>query len=413
MRGGPGSSARAAALVRSEAEGPSRVGLAGQLRGRWSDALVGALTPILELLVDEEVTEIEANAFDEVWVKGHGWRGHKRIQGVGWSDEPDFLLACVRVGEVIGRTVSRRTPLLNGRLPGGERVNVVIPPACERIALTIRKFPAETMTFDILERKGSLNRAVRDLCEGLVLARQSILVAGGTSAGKTSLLNALSRVIREDERIITIEDARELQIQQPHWVALETVEPYEAGAHPVTIGDLVRNALRQTPDRIIVGEVRGEEAFYLLRAFSTGHGGGFGTIHSNDAEDGLHQLQLLAQMAPVAGLTAQVVASMVGRAVDVVVYQRHFQESGARRIVEVIELEKPGVAVGPSGEIGYRYRRLVQWNAETEIWEFPQGPSARLRHGLAAAGCRWAGEVTEDQERTAVDGASPEDTALR
>jgi Flp pilus assembly CpaF family ATPase len=136
-------------------------------------------------------------------------------------------------------------------------------------------------------------------------------------------------------------------------VALETVEPYEAGAHPVTIGDLVRNALRQTPDRIIVGEVRGEEAFFLLRAFSTGHGGGFGTIHSNDAEDGLHQLQLLAQMAPVAGLTAPVVASMVGRAVDVVIYQRHFQESGARRIVEVIEREKPGVAVGPSGEVGY------------------------------------------------------------
>jgi len=376
--------------------------------------LVGALTPILELLVDEGVTEIEANAFDDVWVKGHGWRGHRRVAGVGWSDEADFLLACVRVGEVIGRTLNRRTPLLNGRLPGGERVNVVIPPACERIALTIRKFPAETMTFDILERKGSVNHAVRGLCEALVVARQSMLVAGGTSAGKTSLLNALSRVIAHDERIITIEDARELQIQQPHWVALETVEPYELGAQPVTIGDLVRNALRQTPDRIIVGEVRGEEAFYLLRAFSTGHGGGFGTIHANDAEDALHQLQLLAQMAPVAGLTAQVVAAMVGRAVDIVIYQRHFSESGTRRIVEVLEVDKPGVTFGGAGEIEYRYRQLVQWNVDAETWDFLDSPSERLRRALAAAGFDWPGVLaTDDDERTTVDGNPREDAVLR
>lgn len=395
---------------RAQSDAPSRVGFAGQLRGRWSDALVGALTPILELLVDDRVTEIEANAWDEVWVKGHGWRGHRRVEGVGWSDQSDFLLACVRVGEVIGRTLNRRTPLLNGRLPGGERVNVVIPPACDRIALTIRKFPAETMTFDTLEQDGSVNGPVRDLCEALVLARQSVLVAGGTGAGKTSLLNALSRVIPAYERIITIEDARELQIQQPHWVALETVEPYEPGAQPVTIGDLVRNALRQTPDRIIVGEVRGEEAFYLLRAFSTGHGGGFGTIHSNDAEDGLHQLQLLAQMAPIAGLTAQVVAAMVARAVDVVIYVRHFGESGARRIVEIVELEKPGLVVGPAGEISYRFRRLVGWNAESGTWEFPEPPSPRLRRAMDAIG--FYGPA-EHEERTTVDGNVPENTAFR
>lgn len=394
---------RLAAPHAADREDPSRVGVAGRLRGTWSDALVGALTPILGLLVDERVTEIEANAFDEVWVRAHGWRGHRRAEGVGWNDEADFLLACVRVGEVIGRTLSKRTPLLNGRLPGGERVNVVIPPACERIALTIRKFPRETMTFDILERLGSVNRAVRRLCEALVLARQSMLVAGGTSAGKTSLLNALSRVIPAHERIVTIEDARELQIQQPNWVSLETVEPYEVGAHPVTIGDLVRNALRQTPDRIIVGEVRGEEAFYLLRALSTGHGGGFGTIHANDGEDGLHQLQLLAQMAPVGGLTAQVVAAMVGRAVDVVIYQRHFPDSGTRRVVEVLELEKPGVAFGAGGDVRYLYRRLVAWNADHETWEFPDEPSARLGRELGAVGFDWSA-AADSEERTEVDG---------
>src|SRR5439155_14430762 len=122
-----------------------------------------------------------------------------------------------------------------------------------------------------------------------VLLRKSILVAGGTGSGKTTLLNALSREIPEHERIVTIEDARELRIAQPNWVALETVEPYADGASAITIGDLVRNALRQTPDRIVVGEVRGDEAFHLLRALSTGHGGGFGTIHANDGEDALHQ----------------------------------------------------------------------------------------------------------------------------
>jgi pilus assembly protein CpaF len=357
---------------------------------------VSALTPLLELLVDDAVTEIEANGYDDVWIKGNGWRGHRRAPAAKWFDRADFEIACVRISDVIGRSLSRRSPLLNARLPGGERVNIAIAPACERIALTIRKFPAETMTFDILEAKGSVNRAVRQICESLVVARQSILVAGGTGAGKTSLLNALSRVIPPYERIITIEDARELQIQQPNWVAMETVEPYEAGATPVTIGDLVRNALRQTPDRIIVGEVRGEEAFFLVRALSTGHGGGFGTIHSNDAEDGLHQLQLLAQMAPVAGLTSHAVASMVARAVEVVIYQRLFDEEGARRVAEVLEVERPGVRIGPSGDITYRLRRLVLWDEDARNWVFPAAPSERLCRALELRGLEWPVPVSED-----------------
>jgi pilus assembly protein CpaF len=351
--------------------------------------LVSALTPLLDLLVDETVTEIEANGFDDVWIKGSRWRGHRRAEGVGWNDQADFEIACIRISDVIGRSLSKRTPLLNARLPGGERVNIAIGPACDRIAVTIRKFPAEAMTFDIFERNGSVNGLVRRLCEGLVLARQSILVAGGTGAGKTSLLNALSRVVPSHERIVTVEDARELQIQQPNWVAMETVEPYEAGATPVTIGDLVRNALRQAPDRIIVGEVRGDEAFYLLRAFSTGHGGGFGTVHANDGEDALHQLQLLAQMAPLGGLNAQVVASMVARAVDVVIYQKHFEDENARRIVEVLEVDRPGVDFGRAGEIAYRLRRLVTWSQEDGVWTFPDEPSKRLRRALEQKGCSW------------------------
>lgn len=374
------------------------------LRGNWPDGLLSALTPILELLADERVTEIEANGYDDIWVKGSGWRGHRRAAGVRWHDRADFEIACIRISDVIGRALSKRTPLLNARLPGGERVNIAIAPACDRIAMTIRKFPAETMTFDILERKGTVDRPVRALCEGLVVTRQSILVAGGTGAGKTSLLNALSRLIPPHERVVTIEDARELQIQQPNWVAMETVEPYEQGALPVTIGDLVRNALRQAPDRIIVGEVRGEEAFYLLRALSTGHGGGFGTIHANDGEDALHQLQLLAQMAPIAGLSAQVVAAMVGRAVDVVIYQRHFEEENVRRIAEVIELAHPGVRFGPGGEIAYETRRLAIWNSDAHEWSFPEEPSANLLRALAAKGVGWPPDGGEFVEPTEIEG---------
>ena len=365
----------------------------------WSDGLRTALFPLLGLIDDPRITEIEANGFDDVWVKGAPWRGHRKTN-VSWSSQEDFRLACIRAGEVIGRKVSETSPLCNARLPGGERVNIAVPPACAQIALTIRLFPAETLTFDKLVEFGSMDTAVRTMLESLVLARKSILIAGGTGSGKTSLLNAMSQVIPSHERIVTIEDARELQIQQPNWVAMETVEPYQEGGTRVTIGDLVKNALRQTPDRIVVGEVRGEEAFYLLRALSTGHGGGLGTIHANDGEDALHQLQLLAQMADVGGLTAATVASMVGRAVDAVVYQGYFEEGNARRVSEVLELERPGVVVSRGGGIEYRYRRLLEWKAGGESWEYPQRPTAGLLASLERKKLPWPRESAEAEEGT-------------
>jgi pilus assembly protein CpaF len=250
----------------------------------------------------------------------------------------------------------------------------------------------------VLEQKRSVDAGVRQVCESLVLARKSILVAGGTGAGKTSLLNALSRLIPEHERVVTIEDARELRIEQENRVELETVEPYEDGVAPVTMGDLVRNSLRQTPDRIVVGEVRGEEAFYLLRALSTGHGGGFGTVHANDAVDALHQLQLLAQMAPVAGLTSQVVAAMVARAVDCVIFLGYFEDENVRRVTEVIEMERPGVIFADGG-IEYRTRQLVEWDAATGTWQYREGPSPRLQASLTRKGLPWpaAGPATAER----------------
>jgi pilus assembly protein CpaF len=203
-------------------------------------------------------------------------------------------------------------------------------------------------------------------------------------------VNALSRLIPGHERIVTIEDAKELQIQQPNWVSMETVEPYEEGVPPVTIADLVKNSLRQTPDRIIVGEVRGEEALYLLRSFSSGHGGGFGTVHCNDAEDALHMLQFLAQMAPVS-LAPSAVGLLVGRAVDVVVHQHYFEEEdGKRRVSEIIEVDHPnGAVVLPNGTVEFRYRRLVEWDPYGGKWVFVHAPSKALKRTIQKRGLPW------------------------
>jgi len=359
---------------------------------RWDSALLSALHPVRDLLEDDRVTEIEVNGFSDVWIKGEGVRGHQRVEGPGWADLQDFTTACTRISDVIQRRINQERPVLNGRLPGGERVNIVIPPACEKASMTIRKFPQDTMTMERLLAFKSVNPAIVTMAQSLVKARKSILVGGGTGAGKTSTLNALSRLIPMYERVVTVEDARELQIQNPNWVALETVEPYREGVVPVGIGDLVRNCLRMTPDRIVVGEVRGDEAFFLIRALSSGHGGGFGTIHCNDAHSSLRQLQLLAQMAPVGGLTSLVVAEMVGEAIDAVFYQALDEEDGKRRITEVIEVLKPGAVVNPSGGIKYHFRRLIRWNPWAKDWTFPQCPSAALLRSIELLDLEWPNE---------------------
>ncbi len=355
---------------------------------RWDASLLSALHPVRELLEDEGITEIEVNGASDIWVKGEGIRGHRKVEGIGWADLHDFTTACTRISDVIQRRIHQDRPILNGRLPGGERVNIVIPPACEQGSMTIRKFPKDTMTMEKLLEYGTVNEDIVTMLRSLVLARKSIIVGGGTGAGKTSTLNALSRLIPLHERVVTVEDARELQIQNPNWVALETVEPYREGVAPVGIGELVRNCLRMTPDRIVVGEVRGEEAFWLLRALSSGHGGGFGTIHCNDAPAALRQLQLLAQMAPVGGLTSQGVAELVGEAIDVVVFQG-LEEDGGRRVRQVLEVGRPGVRVNPDGSYGYIHRVMVEWCSRSGAWIFPDGPSPRLRRALELQGLEW------------------------
>lgn len=366
---------------------------------RWPSNLLNTLMPIMDLMEDESITEVMCNAYNMVWAKCSKWRGHKLMQGYGWKDRSSYASSCQKLSEVVKRRLSEDRPLLNGRLPGGERVNVVFNPACDDIALTIRKFPAETMTISKLLEFGSINQEMATLLRSLVLSKRSTIVSGGTGSGKTSLLNALSAEIPANERIITVEDSRELQIQQPNWVALETVEAYKEGALSISIGDLVRNTLRMTPDRIIVGEVRGEEAFYLLRAFSTGHGGGFGTVHANDAEDGLRQLQFLSQMAPIGGLSPATIGQLVGSAVDIVVHAHFFDDlDGSRKVTEILEIEKPGAIVLPNGMVRYQVRQLAKYvideigtdeKGEPKIfgrWEYHNRPSQKLTRLAAFKG---------------------------
>ena len=227
------------------------------------------------------------------------------------------------------------------------------------------------------------------MMKSLVLLKKSTLVAGGTGSGKTSLLNALSRLLPDHERVVTVEDSRELQIQNQNWVALETVEPYKEGVPPVTIGDLVKNTLRQTPDRTIVGEVRGDEAFYLVRALSTGHGGGFGTIHANGGREALRQLQILAQMAPVGGLDGMLVAEMVGNAIDAVLYASYDEDTEERRVSEILEVNKPGALILPNGQAIYSVRHLVVWDEDKLEWVYRDRPSPKLLRTIQRRKLPW------------------------
>lgn len=360
---------------------------------RWEQRLLTSLQPILPLLEDDSITEIEVNGFNHVRAKGHSWRGHRLMNGVRWPSRESLLTACTRISEVTGRIVNDKRPLYDGRLPDGSRINIVVAPSCELVSLTIRKFPSETMSLEKLLGYGALSRELIQILHTLILARKNILVSGGTNSGKTSLLNALSRLIPDEERVVTVEDSRELQIKQPNWVALETVQAYKEGMVDVPIRALVKNTLRMTPDRIVVGECRGDEALDLLRAFSTGHSGGLSTVHANSAGDALDQVQLLAQFGVSGGVSGATVAQLVARAIDIVIQVKQFEEDDSRKVAEIIEVERPlGVRI-QDGAAQYLFRSLARYEvAGVETvgenprivgrWVYPEAPSGLLQATL-------------------------------
>ncbi len=320
----------------------------GEVAARIVRDTVG-LGPLEDLLADPEVDEVMVNGPDRVYVER---RGRIEPADVAFADEDELRNAIERILAPLGRRVDELSPMVDARLADGSRVNVVIPPlSIDGPALSIRRFSARRPGPDELIELGTLSEAQRRLLEEAVVARRSVLVSGGTGSGKTTLLNALSSFIAPTERVVTIEDAAELRLQQPHVVRLESRPAGVEGRGGVTIRDLLRNALRMRPDRIVIGEVRGVEALDLLTALNTGHDGALSTIHANSPADALSRLETLALMAGV-GLPHQAIAEQVRRGIELVVHLER-RVDGSRRVVEIAEVVRAagGTAVRSTADV--------------------------------------------------------------
>ncbi|MFF2022386.1 CpaF family protein [Streptomyces sp. NPDC058171] len=295
---------------------------------------LGVLEP---LLADASITEIMVNGPDAVFVERAG-----RVEQLPlrFASDEQLMQTIERIVSTVNRRVDESNPMVDARLPTGERVNVIIPPlSLTGPTLTIRRFP-RAYTLTELIGLGSLDEQMLLLLSAFVRARFNVIVSGGTGSGKTTLLNALSGLIPDRERIITIEDSAELQLQQEHVIRLESRPPNVEGKGHITIRDLVRNSLRMRPDRIIVGEVRGGETLDMLQAMSTGHDGSLATVHANSAEDALMRLQTLGSMSEVR-IPFEALKDQINSAVDVVVQlARH--ADGSRRVVEIALLVSHG-----------------------------------------------------------------------
>jgi pilus assembly protein CpaF len=300
------------------------------------------LGPLEVLLADPEVEEVMVNGPDRVYVER---RGRIEPTEVRFADEAELRNSIERILAPLGRRVDELSPMVDARLADGSRVNVVIPPlAVDGPALSIRRFTAVRPSPGELVELGTLTARMRELLEGAVRERRSLLVSGGTGSGKTTLLNALSSFVAAEERVVTIEDAAELHLQQPHVVRLESRPASVEGRGEVTIRDLLRNALRMRPDRIVIGEVRGPEALDLLTALNTGHRGALSTVHANSPTDALRRLETLALMAGV-GLPHAAIREQLGRGFELVVHLERLPD-GRRIVAEMAEVVR--AAGGPA-----------------------------------------------------------------
>jgi pilus assembly protein CpaF len=290
--------------------------------------------PIEPLVRDPAVTEVMVNGPNQVYVE----QGGKIFPtAVRFRDDQHVMRIIDKIVAEVGRRVDESQPYVDARLPDGSRVNAIIPPlALNGPCLTIRKFAREPYTDRDLVAFGTMTEEMRDVLRACVQARLNILITGGTGAGKTTLLNVMSMFIPESERIVTIEDAAELQLKQTHWVRLETRPPNIEGRGQVTQRDLVRNALRMRPDRIIVGEVRGGEALDMLQAMNTGHEGSLTTAHANSARDGLARIETMVLMAGM-DLPTRAIREQMASAFHVLVHLSRMSD-GTRKIVRIAEI---------------------------------------------------------------------------
>jgi pilus assembly protein CpaF len=290
--------------------------------------------PLEPLLARDDIADIMVNGSGTVYIEVAG-----KIQrtGIRFRDNQQLLNICQRIVSQIGRRVDESSPICDARLPDGSRVNVIAPPlAIDGPALTIRKFKKDKLTLDQLVKFNTITPEGSTILQVIGRSRVNTIVSGGTGSGKTTLLNCLTQFIDDDERIITCEDAAELQLQQPHVVRLETRPPNLEGEGQVTMRDLVKNCLRMRPERIIVGEVRGPEAFDLLQAMNTGHDGSMGTLHANSPREALSRIESMITMGGYA-LPSRTIREMLVASVDVIIQAARLRD-GSRRITHVTEV---------------------------------------------------------------------------
>jgi pilus assembly protein CpaF len=290
--------------------------------------------PLEPLLARDDIADIMVNGADTVYIEVSGKVQQTDIQ---FRDNAQLLHICQRIVSQVGRRVDESSPICDARLPDGSRVNVIAPPlAIDGPTLTIRKFKKDKLTLDQLVRFGSITPEGAQILEIIGRVRCNVIVSGGTGSGKTTLLNCLTRYIEPGERIVTCEDAAELQLQQPHVVRLETRPPNIEGEGQITMRDLVKNCLRMRPERIIVGEVRGSEAFDLLQAMNTGHDGSMGTLHANSPREAVSRIESMITMGGYS-LPSKTIREMIVSSVDVIVQAARLRD-GSRRITHITEV---------------------------------------------------------------------------
>lgn len=336
-----------------------------------SDEILGH-GPIEPLLRDSEVTEIMVNGADQIFIERAG-----KIEGVDarFSSEAHLRRVIDKIVARVGRRIDESSPLVDARLPDGSRVNAVVPPvALDGALLTIRKFSEDPFSASDLIAFGTITPGVRDFLDACVRGRRNIIISGGTGSGKTTTLNVISSFIPDDERIVTIEDAAELRLQQRHVLRMESRPPNIEGRGHIAIRDLVKNSLRMRPDRIVVGEVRDGAALDMLQAMNTGHDGSITTVHANSPRDALARLETMVLMAGL-DLPVRAIRDQVSSAVDLVIQQARLKD-GSRRVVQISEV------VGMEGDV------VTMQDIFTFDYSAGRDETGRFRGQLVSTGIR-------------------------
>ncbi|MFP8966835.1 CpaF family protein [Pokkaliibacter sp. CJK22405] len=339
---------------------------AGKLVGELLDEIVG-YGPLQTLLEDPEVDDILINGARQVYVER---KGKLERMPLRFINDQHVLRVIRRMIAPLGRRIDESSPMVDARLPDGSRINAIIPPlAIDGPCLSVRKFKKDALTAEYLVRQGSLTMGMQDFIAKCAKTRMNMLIAGSTGSGKTTLLNILSQNIGSGERIVTIEDAAELQLMHGHVVRLETRPPNAEGIGEVTSRELVKNALRMRPDRIILGESRGAEVLDMLQAMNTGHQGSMSTVHANSARDALMRLELMVALSGF-NATEQLVKQIISSALDMVVFVGRLP-NGRRVVMQIVEVLD--VADGM-----IRIQEIFRYDMDRETFEEVDKPSARL-----------------------------------